>query len=121
MREKEEPSKNFVRCRQEIDNLVLCKKEEPSKNFVRWRREREIPYYCCARTCATQERQTRVRNPALSPACLQHVEPQLRISKKKSREQKSRNMAGKGGTERQSRENTQHKRKKNNTLWSKQE
>ncbi len=104
MREKEEPSKNFVRCRQEIDNLVLCKKEEPSKNFVRWRREREIPYYCCARTCATQERQTRVR-----------------ISKKKSREQKSRNMAGKGGTERQSRENTQHKRKKNNTLWSKQE
>ncbi len=72
MREKEKPSKNFVRCRQEIDNLVLCKKEEPSKNFVRWRRERDTLLMLCKnlRNTVTPDKSSKPRTLPRLPSAL---------------------------------------------------
>ncbi len=72
MREKEGPSKNFVRCRQEIDNLVLCKKEEPSKNFVRWRIERGTLLLLCTnlRNTVTPEKSSKPRTLPRLPSAL---------------------------------------------------
>jgi hypothetical protein len=101
--------------------LSLVQERRTLQELCEMERERDTLLLLCKNLCNTGTPDKSSKPRTLPPPAFSTWNRNLEFQKKKSREQKSRNTAGKGGTERQSRENTQHKRKKNNTLWSKQE